>query len=122
MEIIVRPGDITLEATDAVVDAVNSSLLGGGGVDGAIHRDGGPEILAVCYRASLRLAAELGARSIAFPAISAGVYGWPMDDAARIAVRTVRATAEELGDALETVVLVPFGEEAEQAFRRRVAE
>lgn len=137
-------GDITRQSVDAVVNAANSSLLGGGGVDGAIHRRGGPAILAACrelrasrygkglrtgqavattagrldarwvvhtvgpvwsgnedrsallescYRESLRVAAELGARTVAFPAISTGVYGWPMDDGARIAVRTVLAEA-----------------------------
>lgn len=141
--ILVR-GDITRQSVDAVVNAANSSLLGGGGVDGAIHRRGGPAILAACrelrasrygkglrtgqavattagkldarwvvhtvgpvwsrtedrsallescYRESLRVAAELGARTVAFPAISTGVYGWPMDDGARIAVRTVLAEA-----------------------------
>ncbi|MFG2567043.1 O-acetyl-ADP-ribose deacetylase [Streptomyces sp. NPDC048567] len=141
--ILVR-GDITRQSVDAVVNAANSSLLGGGGVDGAIHRLGGPAILAACrelrasrygkglrtgqavattagkldarwvvhtvgpvwsrtedrsallescYRESLRVAAELGARTVAFPAISTGVYGWPMDDGARIAVRTVLAEA-----------------------------
>ncbi|GEM32954.1 macro domain-containing protein [Nocardia neocaledoniensis NBRC 108232] len=135
-------GDITEQRVDAVVNAANSSLLGGGGVDGAIHRKGGPEILsacrdlrashygkglptgqavattagrlharwvihtvgpvwsatedrsallASCYRESLRVASELGARTVAFPAISTGIYGWPMDDGARIAVETVRA-------------------------------
>ncbi|MGM7643486.1 O-acetyl-ADP-ribose deacetylase [Nocardia sp. JW2] len=135
-------GDITEQHVDAVVNAANSSLLGGGGVDGAIHRKGGPEILsacrdlrasrygmglptgqavattagrlpahwvihtvgpvwsategrsallASCYRESLRVADELGARTVAFPAISTGIYGWPMDDGARIAVETVRA-------------------------------
>jgi O-acetyl-ADP-ribose deacetylase (regulator of RNase III) len=135
-------GDITEQAVDAVVNAANSTLLGGGGVDGAIHRVGGPAILAACqeirrtrwptgmpvgeavateggllparwvihtvgpvhdpvedrsavlasaYRRSLEVADELGGRSVAFPAISAGAYGWPMDDAARIAVTTVRA-------------------------------
>lgn len=135
-------GDITHEAVDAIVNAANSSLLGGGGVDGAIHRAGGPAILDACrvlrettlvnglptgeaiattagrlaahwvihtvgpvwsdredrsalladaYRNSLRVARTLGAASVAFPAISAGVYGWPMHDAARIAVETVRA-------------------------------
>lgn len=136
-------GDITVESVDAVVNAANSSLLGGGGVDGAIHRRGGPEILAECrdlratrfpdglpagqavattagrlrarwvihtvgpvysahadrsailascYRESLRVADELGATSVAFPAISTGIYGWPIDDGARIAAATVRAT------------------------------
>ncbi|MFD5544201.1 O-acetyl-ADP-ribose deacetylase, partial [Streptomyces sp. NPDC127079] len=134
-------GDITRQSVDAVVNAANSSLLGGGGVDGAIHRRGGPAILAECrklraghlgkglptgqavattageldarwvihtvgpvhattedrsallascYRESLRRADELGARTVAFPAISTGVYGWPMDDGARIAVTAVR--------------------------------
>ncbi|WP_446039654.1 O-acetyl-ADP-ribose deacetylase [Streptomyces sp. SID1121] len=137
-------GDITRQSVDAIVNAANSSLLGGGGVDGAIHRRGGPEILAECrklraghyggglptgqavattaglldarwvihtvgpvwarkedrsdllascYRESLRVAAELGARTVAFPAVSTGVYGWPMDDGARIAVRTAREAA-----------------------------
>ncbi|MET9480355.1 O-acetyl-ADP-ribose deacetylase [Streptomyces sp. NPDC006638] len=137
-------GDITRQSVDAIVNAANSSLLGGGGVDGAIHRRGGPEILAECrklraghyggglptgqavattaglldarwvihtvgpvwarkedrsdllascYRESLKVAAELGARTVAFPAVSTGVYGWPMDDGARIAVRTVREAA-----------------------------
>ncbi|MDX3380818.1 O-acetyl-ADP-ribose deacetylase [Streptomyces niveiscabiei] len=136
-------GDITDQSVDAIVNAANSSLLGGGGVDGAIHRRGGPAILdacrdlrashygkglptgqavattagnldarwvihtvgpvhsatedrsallASCYRESLKVADRLGAHSVAFPAISAGIYGWPMDDAARIAVRTVRET------------------------------
>lgn len=134
-------GDITAQQVDAIVNAANSSLLGGGGVDGAIHRRGGPailaecrelratrypdglptgaavsttagdldaqwvihtvgpvyskstdrsELLASCYRESLRVADGLGADSVAFPAISTGVYGWPMDDGSRIAVRTVR--------------------------------
>lgn len=140
-EIILVQGDITAESVDAVVNAANSSLLGGGGVDGAIHRRGGPRILAECkelratrfpeglpagqavattagdldarwvihtvgpvyakspdrsstliscYRESLRLADELGATTVAFPAISTGVYGWPIDDGARKAVDTVR--------------------------------
>ncbi|MFI9799109.1 O-acetyl-ADP-ribose deacetylase [Streptomyces sp. NPDC052302] len=160
-------GDITREAADAIVNAANSSLLGGGGVDGAIHRRGGPEILAECralrasrygrglptgqavattagklparwvihtvgpvwssgedrsgllascYRESLRVADELGARSVAFPAISTGVYGWPMDDGARIAVETVRAVET----AVEEVRFVLFDTAAYEVFARRV--
>jgi O-acetyl-ADP-ribose deacetylase (regulator of RNase III) len=150
MEITLVLGDITHQRADAIVNAANSSLLGGGGVDGAIHRRGGPEILAECrklragqlgdglptgqavattagrlpaswvihtvgpvyskrqdrshllascYRESLRVADELGARSVAFPAVSAGIYGWPVDDAARIAVRTVRQTPTQVTEA-----------------------
>ncbi|MCP3426657.1 O-acetyl-ADP-ribose deacetylase [Rothia sp. AR01] len=175
MEILIQPGDITQTRADAIVNAANSSLLGGGGVDGAIHRAGGPEILAECrrireedlpdglpagravattagelparwvihtvgptyaktpekyaekapvlascYRESLRVAAEVGARTVAFPAVSAGIYGWPMDDAARIAVETVREQGRQLGEALETVIFVPFGAEAERCFRAAV--
>ncbi len=171
MELRIEPGDITEQSVDAIVNAANSTLLGGGGVDGAIHRRGGPEILAECrhlretelpdglpagravattagrlrarwvihtvgpvyaktvdksetlascYRESLRVAAQLGAHSLAFPAISAGVYGWPMDDAARIAVQTCREMAAEFGpDAgpVTSVVFVPFSDAAERAFR-----
>ncbi|MFF9061353.1 O-acetyl-ADP-ribose deacetylase [Streptomyces sp. NPDC101213] len=156
-------GDITTESVDAVVNAANSSLLGGGGVDGAIHRRGGPavleecrklraghlgrglptgravattagrlparwvihtvgprysaeedrsELLASCYRESLRVADELGARTVAFPAVSAGIYGWPVDDAARIAVRTVRAARTSV----EEIRFVLFDERAYEAF------
>ncbi|MFI2454154.1 O-acetyl-ADP-ribose deacetylase [Streptomyces sp. NPDC019539] len=157
-------GDITEQDVDAVVNAANSSLLGGGGVDGAIHRRGGPEILeecrglrashygkglptgravattagrlparwvihtvgpvhsrsedrseqlASCYRESLRVADELGARTVAFPAISTGVYGWPMDDGARIATETVRNTGTT---SVEEVRFVLFDESAYDAF------
>ncbi len=160
-------GDITAERADAIVNAANSSLLGGGGVDGAIHRKGGPEILAACedlrrshygkglptgravattagrlqaahvihtvgpvwsreedrsellascYRESLRVADELGARTVAFPAISTGVYGWPMDDGATIAVRTVRAARTEV----QEVRFVLFDEAARAAFEAAV--
>ncbi|MFC9059093.1 O-acetyl-ADP-ribose deacetylase [Streptomyces sp. NPDC057074] len=160
-------GDITRERADAIVNAANSSLLGGGGVDGAIHRRGGPailaecrslraghlgkglptgravattagdldarwvihtvgpvysttedraDLLASCYRESLHLADELGARTVAFPAISTGVYRWPMDDAARIAVETVRATRTSVTEAR----FVLFDDRAYEAFTARV--
>ncbi|MER7675903.1 MULTISPECIES: O-acetyl-ADP-ribose deacetylase [unclassified Streptomyces] len=160
-------GDITGQSVDAIVNAANSSLLGGGGVDGAIHRRGGPAVLAdcrrlrashygkglatgravattagdldaqwvihtvgpvfsetedrshllaSCYRESLRVADGLGARTVAFPAVSAGVYGWPMDDAARVAVRTVRDTET----AVEEVRFVLFDERAYEAFAAQV--
>ncbi|MFG2946912.1 O-acetyl-ADP-ribose deacetylase [Streptomyces adustus] len=156
-------GDITRQSVDAVVNAANSSLLGGGGVDGAIHRRGGPAILedcrrlrasqygkglptgqavattageldarwvihtvgpvwssgedrsallASCYRESLRVADELGARTVAFPAVSTGIYGWPMDDGARIAVETVRAA----DTSVEEVRFVLFDESAYDTF------
>ncbi len=156
-------GDITTMRVDAIVNAANNSLLGGGGVDGAIHRAGGPDILAACrrlretvlpdglptgeavattagrlpakhvihtvgpvwdrsedrshllasaYRSSLRVADELGAATVAFPAISAGAYGWPLADAADIAIRTVRDV-----DPPADVTFVLFSAETLQAFR-----
>ncbi|MFH8706806.1 O-acetyl-ADP-ribose deacetylase [Streptomyces rubrogriseus] len=162
-DITLVQGDITRQSADAIVNAANSSLLGGGGVDGAIHRRGGPAILAdcrrlraghlgkglptgravattagdldarwvihtvgpvwsatedrsgllaSCYRESLGTADELGARTVAFPAISTGVYRWPMDDAARIAVETVRATRTSVTE----VRFVLFDAPAYQAF------
>lgn len=164
MEITVVRGDITEQQVDAIVNAANSALLGGAGVDGAIHRVGGPEILAECrrlrqdpyrdglpagravattagrlaarwvihtvgpvwarrtdrsdvlrscYVESLRVADELGARSIAFPAISTGLYRWPLDDAARIAYEAVESAQSEVDD----VRFVVFDEAAESAFR-----
>ncbi|MFC9393805.1 O-acetyl-ADP-ribose deacetylase [Streptomyces sp. NPDC057027] len=169
MRVVLVQGDITAEAVDAVVNAANSSLLGGGGVDGAIHRKGGPEILAACqdlrrshygkglptgqavattagrlparhvihtvgpvwsrdedrsellascYRESLRVADELGDRTVAFPAISTGIYGWPMADGARIAVEAVRAARTEV----EEVRFVLFDAAAYGAFEAAVGD
>ncbi len=158
-------GDITTLHVDAIVNAANSGLLGGGGVDGAIHRAGGPEVLAACralrrdrlphglppgqavattagrlpcrwiihtvgpiwsgdphdaevlascYRSSLAVADEIAARTVAFPTISAGVYGYPMAEATRIGVETVLATPTDVTD----VTLVAFGEDAERGYRQ----
>ncbi|MFD6157573.1 O-acetyl-ADP-ribose deacetylase [Nocardia sp. NPDC060256] len=163
VEIVLVRGDITEQDVDAVVNAANSSLLGGGGVDGAIHRKGGPaildacrdlrashygkglatgqavattggklaarwvihtvgpvwsaqddrsELLASCYRESLRVADELGAQTVAFPAISTGIFGWPMDDGARIAIGTVRAA----DTAVREVRFVLFSSDAYDSF------
>ena len=155
-------GDITKLDVDAIVNAANSSLLGGGGVDGAIHRAAGPELvfecrliggcptgqaritkgyrlpakyvihtvgpvwdgggygedalLASCYRKSLTLAVLNGVRTIAFPAISTGIYAFPVERAARIAVREVRAFLDE-DDTIERVLLVCFGASAAETFR-----
>ncbi|GGN09246.1 macro domain-containing protein [Lentzea pudingi] len=156
-------GDITEQEVDVIVNAANSSLLGGGGVDGAIHRKGGPEILADCrklraghyggglktgqavattagklkarwvvhtvgpvwsatedrsplladcHRNALRVAADLGARTIAFPAISTGIYRWPIEDAARIA----RAAVED--SELDLIRFVLFDQRSYDAFAR----
>lgn len=158
LEITVVQGDITEQRVDAVVNAANRRMRGGGGVDGAIHRAGGPAVLedcvrrfprglatgdagwttagvlparwvihvvgpnrtrgetdrsllTSCYRRALEVADEIGARSVAFPLISAGVYGWPLDDAARAAVETLRATETSVEEAR----LVAFGAAAYDA-------
>jgi O-acetyl-ADP-ribose deacetylase (regulator of RNase III) len=159
-------GDITRETVDAIVNAANSSLLGGGGVDGAIHRAAGPglleecrglggctpgeakataghrlaarhvihpvgpvwmggehgeaEILAACHRNAIALAAELGCTSVAFPAISTGVFGYPREQAASVATR---ATREALaGQAtVELVRFVLFDEQARRVYERALA-
>jgi O-acetyl-ADP-ribose deacetylase (regulator of RNase III) len=165
MRIEIEQGDITEQTVDAIVNAANSTLLGGGGVDGAIHRAGGPAILAECKRIrderypqglptgqavattagdlparwvihtvgpvysrqddpapllaschveSLRVADEVGARTVAFPAISTGAYGYPVDEAAQVAVEAVRDT----GTRVELVRFVLFGAGAFRAFQR----
>src|SRR6266536_6440306 len=168
MRIEAVQGDITDQAVDAIVNAANSSLMGGGGVDGAIHRRGGAAILAECRRVraeqhpdglpagqavattagdlparwvihtvgpvwarsvdrsgllhscyveSLRVADELGAVTVAFPAISTGVSRWPLDDAARIALAALRSTDTWVDEAR----FVIFDDEAYQAFRAALA-
>jgi O-acetyl-ADP-ribose deacetylase (regulator of RNase III) len=160
-------GDITEQTVDAIVNAANPSLLGGGGVDGAIHRAGGPsileecrrlggcepgdakpttagelaaryvihavgpvwrggdagedELLASCHRRSLEVAAALGVQTIAFPAISTGAYGFPVERAARIAVNTVAGELDQHPD-IERVIFVLFSDEHRRAFARALAE
>lgn len=87
-----QQGDITPLEVDAIVNADNQLMLRGGGVDGAIHKP-------ICYRNALALAAENDCRSIAFPCISSGVYGYPLEDAAKIAIREVRAAVSARADA-----------------------
>jgi O-acetyl-ADP-ribose deacetylase len=160
-------GDITQQSVDAIVNAANTTLLGGGGVDGAIHRAAGPELLgecrtlggcatgqakitkgyrlparwvihtvgpvwrggqhqeddllASCYRTSFALAEQQQVRTIAFPCISTGVYGFPMDRAARIAIREVRALLKN-SESVEKVFLVCFGSPAYEIHSRALCE
>ncbi len=160
-------GDITRLDVDAIVNAANASLLGGGGVDGAIHRAAGPglleecralggcptgaakataghrlparwvihtvgpvwqggdnhepDLLAACYRNALALAVGLGARSVAFPAISTGVYGYPPEQAARVAVSTLRQELARL-DAPPEVLLVAYAPQAGAVLRRALED
>jgi O-acetyl-ADP-ribose deacetylase (regulator of RNase III) len=163
----VVPGDITKQEVGAIVNAANETLRGGGGVDGAIHRAAGPELLeecrqiggcptgearitngyrlparhvihtvgpvwhggdrgepeklAACYRNSLKLAAENGVRTVAFPGISTGVYGYPLEDATRLAMLTVKECLAEL-PGIEEVRFVTFGERATEVAERTLAE
>ena len=164
-EIVLLEGDLTIQEVHAIVNAANSTLLGGGGVDGAIHRAAGPAILAECreirrttfpdglptgravatgggdlparwvihtvgpvyarsadpagelascHTESLRVADELGARTVAFPAISTGAFGYPIEEAAGVAVRAIRGAET----AVEEVRFVLFGRETFEAFER----
>lgn len=168
MDIEMVRGDITRQRVDTIVNAANKSLLGGGGVDGAIHRAGGPRILAECkavraerypdglptgqavattagelpakwvihtvgpvyaksedrshllascHAESLRVADELGAHSVAFPAISTGIYGYPLREAAPVALRAVRTAPTKV----ERVLFVLFDEAALRAFEAAAA-
>jgi len=160
-------GDITKQTVDALVNAANTTLLGGGGVDGAIHRGAGPELLeecrklggcatgqakitkgyrlpakwvihtvgpvwhggdrsedellASCYRSCFALAQQQGVRTMAFPSISTGAYGFPMDRAARIAVRETRKFLEK-NSAVEKVLLVCFGRSACETYSQALRE
>jgi len=165
--IVVLEGDIAKQQVEAIVNAANSTLLGGGGVDGAIHRAAGPgllaecrklggcptgqakitkghnlpakwvihtvgpvwqggarredELLASCYRTSLELAIEKGARTIAFPAISTGAYGFPLERATAIAVSEVKSFLEK-NPTLERVVFVCFGKYAYECYMNAVKD
>jgi O-acetyl-ADP-ribose deacetylase (regulator of RNase III) len=164
-------GDITRQEVDAIVNAANSGLMGGGGVDGAIHRAGGPSILEECkaivaqhgrcptggavitgagnlparyvihavgprygknrakeaeflaaaYRESIRLAMEAGCESVAFPAISTGAYGYPLDEAAAVALTAVRHSLSN-EPSIKLVRFVLFGDDAMRAFEKALTD
>ncbi|BEQ15055.1 O-acetyl-ADP-ribose deacetylase [Desulfoferula mesophila] len=161
--LVLTQGDITQADTEAIVNAANSRLAGGGGVDGAIHRAGGPEIMAECrkigscptgeavittagrlkakkvihtvgpiyrgrpedarllasaYKSSLDLAAQHGLRSVAFPSLSTGAYGYPLDAAAKVALEAVRQGIEKNPGKFDEVRFVLFGQPAFDAFAR----
>ena len=164
MQITLVEGDITTQEVDAVVNAANSRMRGGGGVDGAIHRAGGPAVLedckqrfpdglatgdagwttagemparwvihvvgpnyragqtdrsllTSCYARALEVADELGARTVAFPLVSAGIYGWPLDDAVDAAVATLRDAQTQVEEAR----IVAFGRDTADAIRQRLS-
>ena len=164
MQITLVEGDITTQEVDAVVNAANSAMRGGGGVDGAIHRAGGPAVLedckkrfpdglatgdagwttagemparwvihvvgpnyragqtdrallTSCYARALEVAGELGARTMAFPLVSAGIYGWPLDDAVDAAVATLRGARTQVEEAR----IVAFGRDTADAIRQRLS-
>jgi O-acetyl-ADP-ribose deacetylase (regulator of RNase III) len=167
-KIVLHQGDITQVAVDAMVNAANSALAGGGGVDGAIHRAGGPtimreldairksigrcptgkavatgagrlpakfvfhavgpiyrdglrgeaELLASCYRECLSMAEERGVITISFPAISTGVYGYPMEEATAVAVREVKAHLEQVNGSVREVTFVLFDRNAWKAYAK----
>ena len=168
MNIQIKRGDITKEKVDVIVNAANCSLLGGGGVDGAIHRAAGPELLAECrtlggcetgeakitggyrlparfvihtpgpvyrgggrgesdklsgcYRNSLALAVEHGCETVAFPSISTGIYGYPVEEAARVALGTIRDFLDSpAGKSLKLVEMVCFDERTQEAYERALA-
>jgi O-acetyl-ADP-ribose deacetylase (regulator of RNase III) len=163
--VTILQADITTRNVDAIVNAANSTLLGGGGVDGAIHRAAGPELLtecktlggcstgqakatkayglrypryvihtvgpifgrepereaellAACYQQSLALARELGCRSIAFPSISTGAYGYPIETASRIALDTIRIFLDEHPDGIDLVEIVTFSPRDYDTYQR----
>ena len=164
MKITLAEGDITTQEVDAVVNAANSGMRGGGGVDGAIHRAGGPDVLedckrrfpgglatgdagwttagempaqwvihvvgpnyragqtdrsllTSCYARALEVADELGARTVAFPLVSTGIYGWPLEDAVDAAVTTLDGAETRVEEAR----MVAFGREVADAIRARLA-
>jgi O-acetyl-ADP-ribose deacetylase len=165
MEITLVEGDITTQEVDAVVNAANSRMRGGGGVDGAIHRAGGPAVLedcrrrfpdglatgdagwttagempaqwvihvvgpnyragqtdrsllTSCYARALEVADELGARTVAFPLVSAGIYGWPLEDAVDAAVTTLQEASTQVQEAR----IVAFGRDTAEAIAARLAQ
>jgi O-acetyl-ADP-ribose deacetylase (regulator of RNase III) len=167
-------GDITQQSVDAIVNAANTGLVGGGGVDGAIHRAGGPQImaecdrlreraggtpcptgsavrttagrlnakavihtagprwrdgthgepdaLASCYRSCLQVAAENGYRTVAFPSISTGIYGYPLEQAAGVALATVRALLRQKPEAFDVIRFLLFSEGDLRVYERALAE